>query len=210
MKQDKNTMVNTTGVVNRGDDSFVVCSSFKLLSCCWSRVLQQFPPLQQVLWYLSDSFCALKTVGVFWWKRSWSWNPVDFVCLQSPYIVKISGSYSWSWFIFQPRKGWCTGVDRIGSNLFPQLLVSVLFLVLNTCDLVDIYCLLGLCNYGNTMVFVFVVIFRSRPLLYTRKKNKKHDKIMAHGIAWYIYLHLVDYCMWSIYIYIDIYVYIYK
>ena len=32
MKQDKNTMmVNTTGVVHRGDDSFVVCSSFKLV-----------------------------------------------------------------------------------------------------------------------------------------------------------------------------------
>ena len=125
-------------------------------------------------------------------KSCWFWL--------SPYIVKFSGSYSW--FIFQPRKGWCTGVDRIGSNLYPQLLVSVLFLVLNTCDLEDIYCVLGLCNYGNTMVFVFIVIFRSRLLLPEKKKNiqktlQNHCPWVLHGIFTYIWLIIVV----NIYIY---------
>jgi len=79
--------------------------------------------------------------------------------------------------------------------------------VLNTCDLEDIYCVLGLCNYGNTMVFVFIVIFRSRLLL--PEKNKKHTKNITKslpmGFAWYIYLHLVDYCGQYIYIYISRY-----
>ena len=113
-------------------------------------------------------------------KSCWFWL--------SLYYVKFSGSYSW--FIFQPRKGCCTEVDKIGSKLFPQLLVSVLFLVLNTCDLVDIYYCFGVCaTMEIRCFFFFVVIFRSRLLL----PVKKHYKIIAHGIAWYIYLRLVDY-----------------
>ena len=194
-----NHQLDTTGVVHRGDDfgrrMFLPSSWFPV---AWSRVVVGNFHRNNGFWWIPfrQCTCALKTVGVFWWKRSWSWNPVDFGRLRI--MLKFPGSYSW--FIFQPRKGCCTGVDRIGSNLFPQLLVSVLFLVLNTCDLVDIYCLLDLCSYGNTMVFVVVVIFRSR-LLLPEKKNKQHDKIIAHGIAWYIYLHLFDYCGQYLYIY---------